>query len=86
MVTGRVVGGFGLKPRAMMDDAEKELLRCERERAPHPNFVCPGEKGGGGLCALRRGNYLTQCIHQLVLESQLPHRIVNLLFTITNEK
>ena len=28
--------------------------------------------------------YLTECILQLVLESQLPHKIVNLLFTITN--
>ena len=26
-----------------------------------------------------------QCIHEMVLESQLPHRVVNLLFTITNE-
>ena len=29
--------------------------------------------------------YLTECIYQLVLESQLPHKIVNLLFTITIE-
>ena len=28
----------------------------------------------------------TACIHQLVLESQLSHRIVNLLFAIANEK
>ena len=28
--------------------------------------------------------YLTQCIHELVLESQLPHKIVNLLFTIAD--
>ena len=27
--------------------------------------------------------YLTECIYQLVLESQLPHKLVNLLFTIT---
>ena len=27
--------------------------------------------------------YLTECIYQLVLESQLPHKIVNMLFTIT---
>ena len=24
--------------------------------------------------------YLTQCIHELVLESQLPHKPVNLIF------
>jgi hypothetical protein len=28
--------------------------------------------------------YLTQCIKQMVLESQAPHKTVNLLFTITN--
>ena len=28
--------------------------------------------------------YLTKCIHLLDLESQLPHTIVDLLFTITN--
>ena len=27
-----------------------------------------------------------QCLHQMVLESQLPHAIVDLLFTITNSK
>ena len=35
---------------------------------------------GGGRCALRRRLYLTQCIHQLVLESQLPPKNVNLIF------
>jgi len=29
--------------------------------------------------------YLTECIDKLVLESQLTHKIVNLLFTITNQ-
>jgi hypothetical protein len=28
--------------------------------------------------------HLTNCINQMVLESQFPHKIVNLLFTITN--
>ena len=31
-------------------------------------------QGGGG--------YLTKCIHQLVLESQLPHKTVNLVFEL----
>jgi hypothetical protein len=32
--------------------------------------------------------YITECIHQLVLESQLPHEFVNLLFilVIVNDK
>ena len=29
--------------------------------------------------------YLTECIYWLALESQPPHKIVNLLFTITGE-
>ena len=29
--------------------------------------------------------YLTESLYQLVLESQLPHKIVNLLLTITNQ-
>ena len=29
-------------------------------------------------------SYSTKCTHALVLESQLPHKVVNLLFTITN--
>jgi hypothetical protein len=29
-------------------------------------------------------SYLTECIYQLVLESQLPHKIVNLSFAITS--
>ena len=28
--------------------------------------------------------YLTECIYQSVLESQPPHQIVNLVFTITD--
>ena len=30
-------------------------------------------------------SHLTECVHQLVLESQLPHKTVNLLLTITNQ-
>ena len=29
--------------------------------------------------------YLTECINQMVLESQLHHKIVHLLFTTTNQ-
>ena len=31
-----------------------------------------------------RQAYLTECIYELGLGSHLPHKIVNLLFTITN--
>ena len=46
--------------------------------------ACPS--GARSRRAARGGarGYLTPCIYQLVLESQLPHKIVNLLFTITN--
>ena len=30
--------------------------------------------------------YLTQCINEMVLESQLPHKILNLLFTISDSQ
>ena len=61
--------------------------------------VCVPERNGQdpGLRTCRAGKlwpaqdiseplqvYLTKCIYQLVLESQHPHKIVNLLFTITN--
>ena len=36
------------------------------------------------LTELRLHLHLTQCINQMVLESQPPHQSVNLLFTITN--
>ena len=39
-------------------------------------------QNSGGL---RDQSHLTECIHQLVLESRLPHKIVYLLFTITNQ-
>ena len=32
-----------------------------------------------------RGVYPTECIYQLVLESQLPDKIVNSLFAIANQ-
>ena len=37
----------------------------------------------GGALHTRR-SHLTECINQMVSESQLPHKIVNLLFTSTN--
>jgi hypothetical protein len=33
----------------------------------------------------RKRTYLTECINQLVLESQLLHKTVNLLLTISDE-
>ena len=32
------------------------------------------------------GLYLTQCINQMILESQLPHKIDNTLFPISNRQ
>ena len=29
--------------------------------------------------------HLTECIHRLVLKSQIPHKIINTLFTMTHE-
>jgi hypothetical protein len=46
-----------------------------------------GRMDGGpeGSRIARQGSYLTECIHQLVLESQLRYKIVNFLFTFTNQ-
>ena len=41
-------------------------------------FAAASKQGG------REQSHLTGCINQLGLESQLPHEIVNLLFTITD--
>ena len=47
---------------------------------PEPHFI--GSRELPHSCAK---SYLTQCNHQSVLGSQLPHKVVNLLFTITDE-
>ena len=47
---------------------------------------------GGWALSRERGTqdlgkfHLTECINLMVLESQLSHKIVNLLFTTTDEK
>ena len=45
-----------------------------------PSHRVSGTRSGGR----ERQSYLTKCIYQLALEIHLPHKIVNLLFTITN--
>ena len=45
----------------------------DRRRGPLSGYKTPPETV-----------YFTSCISELVLESQLPHKIFNLLFTITN--
>ena len=43
---------------------------------------------GGRYRSVEAGSpqpHITECIAYVVLESQLPHKILNLLFTITNK-
>jgi len=40
----------------------------------------PDKKATTRRAAAWRGAYLTQCINEMVLESQLPHKTVNLIF------
>ena len=68
-------------PRAAV--AEGALFRADRRglgdgalHHPHAHGCAPFP-----TCVF----YLTQCIDELVLESQLPHQIVNLSFTNTNK-
>ena len=66
-----------------------EVLALQNRQCTH----CTVGGGAGDLSnAVRfRGSiscrrfHLTERIYELVLESQLPHKIVNLLFTITNQ-
>ena len=55
-------------------------------KSPWNPSVVPSSLGSGGCTegSSQVHSYLTECIHQLVLVSQLPHKIDNLLFTITN--
>jgi len=55
---------------------------CDKIKLSNLQVVVLADKGALSIGTLRF--YLTECIYLLVLESQLPHKIVNLLFTITN--
>ena len=64
--------GFGetvIKPLSMLSLSSEWLEYASEVYATGPPFTCM---------------YLTQFIDQIVLESQLPHKIVNFLSTITN--
>ena len=52
------------------------LVNCNTNREPGPE----SEHGVGHFRLRAMYAYLTQCIHELVLESQLPHKIVDLIF------
>ena len=58
----------------------------ERDPPPVPlTLLRLGGTAERGESASRESRIcLKDCIHQSVLESQLPHKTVNLLFTITN--
>ena len=55
-------------------------------KTPVPTRICAASVCCRCARAMRLPyqSHLTECIYQLVLESQLPHKIVNLLFTITS--
>ena len=53
-----------------------------REDACLPDATRWTPSGTTRTCKVSRQSHLTECIRESVLESQLPHKIVNLLFTI----
>ena len=81
--SGPVTTGYALKT----DWAGWERER-ERERASEREARERGAPRRGGAPPrsrlLRLRAYLTERINYMVLESQLPHKIVNLLLAITN--
>jgi hypothetical protein len=62
-------------------------LRCEDEHPRRGSETVPFRPRQEPHWQLSPHNLfnLTEYIHQSILESQLPHKIVNLLFAITNK-
>ena len=58
------------------------IIRDSRLRARGSSRSAP--PAPGPRLHIARGFHLTEFIYQLVLESQLPHKIVKLFFTMTN--
>jgi hypothetical protein len=61
------------------DDSRCTDRSCRHARAHKISGVGGGGAGAGG----RLRAYLTECTSASIFESQLPHKIVNLLFTPT---
>ena len=57
-----------------------EFASASREMAQYPGLDLSRVAGGGR--AVRGADYLTECIYYLVLESQPPHKTVNLIFQL----
>ena len=52
---------------------------------PHLKFNCKSLAYHCGVCFTPVQFHLTECINSMVLESQLPHKIVNLLFLLEEQ-
>jgi hypothetical protein len=80
----------GCIPRSTYQKRERERER-ERDREGERESITFGgwrtdkvRVGRSSSLAQAPHLYLSDCIHELFLESQLPHKTVNLLFTTTN--
>ena len=84
---------------AHLESGRGRMVSSPRIRAPGDRVVRVGQDseatrelqilvrlslGGAVLAGVTPRPDLTRCIYQLVLESQHPHKIINLLFTITD--
>jgi hypothetical protein len=58
--------------------------KSTRKHGAFGHFLSLVDCRSGKRCPPRQ-IHLTECVNRMVLESQLPHKIVNLLFTITNQ-
>ena len=67
---------WGLRRRRfLLNEAPVYTCTCFGSRSPNPQSWQPPKEA-----LLAAGSNRTQCINQMVLESQLPHKIVNSLF------
>ena len=68
------------------DSGELPYIFKDLKRHFDPYLRAGGDQRQSLALAAARPRWfdLTECINLMVLESQLPHKIANLLFTITN--
>ena len=57
---------------------------CERESDPERAAASGRGSTTSDIISSAATIHFTECINEMVFERQLPHKIVNLLFTIAN--
>ena len=75
--------------RTQINRARRHVLDRKYSQASPKEAISRANLMAALSCCLARtrggDTHLTGCIHESVSESQLPHKIVNFLFTITDQ-